>query len=147
MLLQLIMMEQLKLENQLCFPFYSVSRLIIRKYQPHLEELGITYPQYLVLLVLWEQDHQTVNRIAQTLYLQTNTITPLLKRLELQGVVERRRSEIDERKILISLTDKGKNMKKQAVQIPYRLMQNVTMSEDKLVSLRDMLKNLIEILK
>lgn len=141
------MMEQLKLENQLCFPFYSVSRLIIRKYQPHLEELGITYPQYLVLLVLWEQDHQTVNRIAQTLYLQTNTITPLLKRLELQGVVERRRSEIDERKILISLTDKGKNMKKQAVQIPYRLMQNVTMSEDKLVSLRDMLKNLIEILK
>ncbi|NJO70307.1 MAG: MarR family transcriptional regulator, partial [Bacteroidetes bacterium] len=78
--------EQLKLENQLCFPVYAVSRLITREYQPYLNKLGITYPQYLVLLVLWEHSSMTVNEISQKLILNTNTITPLLKRMESLGI-------------------------------------------------------------
>jgi DNA-binding MarR family transcriptional regulator len=100
--------EQLKLENQLCFPVYAASRLITRIYQPYLDEIGITYPQYLVLLVLWEKDEVTVNEISRKLILNTNTTTPLLKRLEAQGLVSRRRSGEDERKVIIALTAKEK---------------------------------------
>lgn len=140
-------MEQLKLENQLCFPFYSVSRLIIRKYQPYLDRLEITYPQYLVMLVLWEKDGQTVNAIAKTLLLQTNTITPLLKRLEKQGIVSRSKSREDERKVLVHLTEKGHSMKNEAAEIPYQLSANFSMTEEQLIDLKQLLNELIEILK
>lgn len=110
--------DLLKLENQICFPLYVASRMITRAYQPLLDELGITYPQYLVLLVLWEKDAQTVNEIAQSLYLNTNTITPLLKRMEKMEVITRTRSKADERKVLIELTEAGKNMKAKAYCIP-----------------------------
>ncbi len=140
-------MEQLKLKNQLCFPFYSVSRLITRKYQPYLDELGVTYPQYLVLLVLWETDRQPVNQIAQTLFLNTNTITPLLKRLEGQGIVLRDKSPEDERKVFIALTEKGKLMKEQAAQIPFRLMEGMPLPEEDLIALRRLLHQMIDILK
>ena len=118
-------MDQLKLENQICFPFYALSRLIIRAYQPHLEELGLTYPQFLVMLVLWEQDHQSVNQIGEKLILNTNTITPLLKRMELMGLISRRKSKEDERKVLISLTPKGLQKKEKASFIPDALLANV----------------------
>ncbi|SNR95101.1 DNA-binding transcriptional regulator, MarR family [Belliella buryatensis] len=118
-------MDQLKLENQICFPFYALSRLIIRAYQPHLEELGLTYPQFLVMLVLWEQDHQSVNQIGEKLILNTNTITPLLKRMELMGLISRRKSKEDERKVLISLTPKGLQKKEKASCIPDALLANV----------------------
>ena len=140
-------MEQLKLENQLCFPFYSVSRLIIRKYQPYLDRLGITYPQYLVMLVLWEKDGQTVNKIAQTLFLQTNTITPLLKRLEAQGIVSKQRSVTDERKVLVKLTANGKKMKARAAEIPYQLLEDISFPKDELLPLRDLLLRMIDALK
>jgi DNA-binding MarR family transcriptional regulator len=81
--------EQLKLNNQLCFPVYAASRLITREYQPHLDKLGVTYPQYLVLMVLWETDGISVNEIAQKLILNTNTVTPLLKRMELLNLISR----------------------------------------------------------
>ena len=87
--------EQLKLENQLCFPFYAISRLITRAYQPDLDSLGITYPQYLVLMVLWETDGMTVNAVAEKLILNTNTITPLLKRMEEMGFLQRTPSNAD----------------------------------------------------
>src|SRR5512145_2779203 len=102
--------EQLKLSNQLCFPVYAASRFTTREYQPYLDKLGITYPQYLVLLVLWETDGISVNEIALKLILNTNTITPLLKRMEQQGIITRNRSEKDERKVVVSLTKKGKDM-------------------------------------
>lgn len=140
-------MEQLKLENQLCFPFYSVSRLITRKYQPYLEKIGITYPQYLVLLVLWEEDHLTVNKIAQKLYLQTNTITPLLKRLEIQGIVSRAKSTEDERKVVISLTAKGHEMKNRAAEIPFKLREGIDLPDEELISLRNTLNQMIHLLK
>lgn len=139
-------MDQLKLENQLCFPFYSVSRLIIRRYKPLLDELGITYPQYLVLLVLWENDRQPVNDIAKKLYLQTNTITPLLQRLEVMNIVQRKKSEKDERKVMVSLTSKGIKLKEKAAEIPFRLMNGVEMSVQELTELRDQLHRMINIL-
>ncbi len=142
--------EQLKLSNQVCFPIYAASRLITREYQPHLEKLGITYPQYLVLMVLWEKDGITVNDIAGKLILNTNTVTPLLKRMEVMGLITRQRSGEDERKVLISLTDKGMEMKEQAADIPLKLMeglQNSVISLEGLTELRENLNQLIAFLK
>jgi DNA-binding MarR family transcriptional regulator len=113
--------QQLKLDNQLCFPVYAASRLIIREYQPYLDRLGITYPQYLVLLVLWETDGISVNTIAERLILHTNTVTPLLKRMESQGILKRQRSGKDERKVMVELTETGRSMKSEAAGIPAKL--------------------------
>lgn len=142
--------EHLKLSNQICFPIYAASRLITREYQPYLEKLGITYPQYLVLMVLWEEDGITVNDIAGKLILNTNTLTPLLKRMEVMGIITRKRSGSDERKVLINLTEKGKAMREQASDIPSELMkslQNNVISLDELMVMRDHLNQLIVFLK
>jgi DNA-binding MarR family transcriptional regulator len=114
--------EQLKLDNQLCFPFYAVSRLIIREYQEDLDRLGITYTQYLVMMVLWEQDGRTVNEIAHKLILNTNTVTPLLKRMEAMDLLKRTPSAADQRKVMITLTEQGRQMQEEASQIPLRLV-------------------------
>ncbi len=141
--------EQLKLDNQLCFPVYAASRLIIREYQPHLDKLGITYPQYLVLMVLWEKDSVPVNDIAKKLILNTNTITPLLKRMEQQGIVFRERSKEDERKVIVRLTDNGRQLQKQAVKIPEQLAKQLLKGDlnvDDLIKLKNDLGAIIEIL-
>ncbi len=121
--------EQLKLANQLCFPIYAASRLIIREYQPHLAKLGITYAQYLVLMVLWETDGLAVSEITRRLILNTNTITPILKRLEAQGLITRQRSGADERKVIISLTPRGQQLQAEAAAIPAQLAAGLV-SED-----------------
>ncbi|MBV7533135.1 MarR family winged helix-turn-helix transcriptional regulator [Chitinophaga sp. sic0106] len=108
----------LKLADQICFPVYAASRLIIRKYTPYLDELGLSYPQYLVMLVLWEEDQVPVSFIVQKLLLNTNTITPLLQRLEAMGMLTRKKSQHDERKVIVSLTAKGRKLKEQAATIP-----------------------------
>lgn len=118
--------SQLKLENQICFPLYSVSRLVIQQYKPLLKELEVTYPQYLVLLVLWEKGEVPVKEIAEHLFLETNTLTPLLKRMESHGMVERNRSQIDERSVLISLTQKGKDLQIKAKDIPFQLIDRLS---------------------
>jgi len=128
--------ELLKLSNQLCFPFYAVSRLITRAYSPMLEKLGITYPQYLALLVLWEEDGLTVKQIAKQLLLNTNTLTPLLKRMENQELILRKRSMEDERKVFIHLTEKGREMKKEALQIPANLIEDMDYPLDQLMDLK-----------
>lgn len=141
--------EQLKLSNQICFPVYAASRLITREYQPHLDRLGITYPQYLVLMVLWEQDHQPVNDIARRLILNTNTITPLLKRLQAQGIIHRERSTEDERKVIVSLTQKGKELQEEAAQIPQQLVAdllNGPIKTEELLALKQQLYELIDFL-
>jgi DNA-binding MarR family transcriptional regulator len=139
-------MEQLKLENQICFPVYAASRLITREYQPYMDELGITYPQYLVLLVLWENDGISVNEIAQKLILNTNTVTPLLKRMESLSLIERNRSHDDERKVIIKLTKKAKQMKSKAAEIPAKLAAGIylpCLDMEHLVTLKEMLNTLI----
>ncbi|MGD9977080.1 MAG: MarR family winged helix-turn-helix transcriptional regulator [Bacteroidales bacterium] len=138
--------DQLKLKNQLCFPVYAASRLIIRAYQPYLDKLGITYPQYLVLMVLWESDEISVNDITQKLILNTNTVTPLLKRMELQGLISRTRSGNDERKVIITLTEKGMQLQKEAETIPQSLASSLiseSMQIEELVDLKDKLYLLI----
>ena len=112
------MYEQLKLENQLCFRLYAASRLVTQAYTPFLSQLGITYPQYLVLLVLWEQDGQPVNDLARRLHLETNTVTPLLQRMEHEGLVSRKRSDKDGRQVLVSLTAAGRELEHRAAGIP-----------------------------
>ncbi len=108
------MHAELQLDNQICFRIYTASRLIIQAYTPILNKLGITYPQYLVLMVLWENDAQPVNDIAHRLMLETNTVTPLLQRMEKQGIVIRRKGEKDKRQQIVSLTEKGRAMEQQA---------------------------------
>ena len=144
------MYEQLKLDNQLCFRFYTVSRLITQAYGPMLEKLGVTYPQYLVLLVLWEKDSQPVNDIAKRLLLNTNTVTPLLKRMEDEGLLSRKKGTEDARQVIVSLTDKGKEMEEQAMNIPFQLLQKFSctnLDPDQVAFLAPTLDSLIDTLK
>ena len=131
---------QLLLSNQICFPIYSVSRLITKAYKPFLDELGITYPQYLVLMVLWENDGISVNQITQKLLLNTNTLSPLLKRMEKMQLLERSRSIEDERSVIIQLTTKGKKLQKNAVPIPEKLFTELLSDRiqmDDMIHLKD----------
>lgn len=121
--------QQLKLNNQICFPIYSVSRLITKAYKPYLEEMGLTYPQYLLLLVLWERDELSINQIGEKLLLNTNTLSPLIKRMEKMNLLQRKRSKKDERSVFIQLTDKGKALKNTAAPIPEKLL-NTLLTED-----------------
>lgn len=108
------MHAELQLDNQICFRLYTAARLITQAYTPILTSLGITYPQYLVLLVLWEKDNQPVNEIAHRLLLETNTVTPLLQRMEKQGIVSRKKGESDKRQQIVSLTPKGRGLEDEA---------------------------------
>ena len=145
------MPEELKLANQLCFRLYTASRLITQAYTPLLNQLGITYPQYLVMMVLWEQDCQPVNDIAHRLFLETNTVTPLLQRMEKLGLIERRKGKEDGRQTFVSLTDKGRTLEQQAFScIPEgmgRRMQPCQLSLDDYARLRNDLDNIIDKLK
>ena len=110
---------ELQLDNQVCFRLYTAARLITQAYTPILTALGITYPQYLVMMVLWEKDEQPVNDIAHRLLLETNTVTPLLQRMEKLGLVSRKKGEQDKRQQIVSLTKKGKQLEEEAyAQIP-----------------------------
>lgn len=140
---------KLLLSNQICFPVYSVSRLLTKAYKPHLEELGITYPQYLVLMVLWENDKVSVNQITEKLLLNTNTMSPLLKRMEKMDLVNRARSQEDERIVIIALTDKGRELKTKALPIPDRLFDEIVTDKieiDDMLKLKDTLCDLITVL-
>ncbi|MBW8241163.1 MarR family transcriptional regulator [Muricauda oceani] len=140
---------ELYLENQLCFPLYAASRLTTKIYGPYLEELGITYPQYLVLLILWQHNDQSVKKIGQQLYLESNTLTPLLKRLEQKQLIERNRSTTDERTVMISLTKAGKVLKKKAKQVPEKIIASFgddTISEKEIVTFQKTLFKLLEVL-
>ena len=107
-----------KLDNQLCFKLYTASRLITQAYHPLLTEQGLTYPQYLVLMVLWEKDAQPVNDIAKRLLLETNTVTPLLKRMEAEGILSRVKGENDARQMIVKLTRKGRGLQTKLMDVP-----------------------------
>ncbi|WP_338760995.1 MarR family transcriptional regulator [Bernardetia sp. ABR2-2B] len=141
--------SQLKLSNQICFPLYSVSRLITKAYKPFLDKMGVTYPQYLVLMVLWESNKITVNQITEKLFLNTNTLSPMLKRMEKMELIERNRSKKDERSVIIKLTEKGNQLKSQASCIPEELSkvlvaENVEVSD--IMNLKEVLNEWIKIL-
>lgn len=133
------MYEQLKLSNQLCFPLYALSKEITRRYTPFLQALDLTYPQYLVMLVLWEHGEQSVGELGEKLYLDSGTLTPLLKRLQAKGLVERTRSIEDERSVIIRLTNSGRVLEQQAVEIPGKMSQCLNLSADEIALLRKIL--------
>ncbi|MDR0792227.1 MAG: MarR family transcriptional regulator [Chitinophagaceae bacterium] len=126
-----------KLDNEVCFPLYALSRGITNAYRPFLEALGVTYPQYLALTVLWEKDGLTVNQIGEKLHLDSGTLTPLLKRLEAKKILVRKRKEEDERVVIITLTASGAAMKKKAVKIPQQVVAALGLTENELKQLKN----------
>ena len=122
--------EALKLENQLCFPLYAAARQVVSLYTPHLRELGLTYTQYIVFLVLWEGKPVTVGELCRRLYLDNGTLTPLLKKLEASGYIVRARDNTDERVVTISLTQDGEALKERAAQIPFKVGSCIALSSD-----------------
>lgn len=140
--------EQLKIENQICFPLYAASRLVTRAYQGDLDKLGITYPQYLVLMILWEHNKLTVNDIAEKLILNTNTVTPLLKRMECMELLKRTASNSDRRKVEVTLTEKGNDMQNKAIEIPANLIRKLAphMGEKQMSNALDLKTKLYELI-
>lgn len=139
--------ELLKLDNQLCFQLYSASRLMTKLYQPLLKPLDLTYPQYLVMLVMWEQPmgHKfTVTELGERLFLDSGTLTPLLKRLESKRLIQRQRSNEDERQVWVKLTTSGEGLKQQAKRVPEKLVCGTNMQPEDLVPLRESIRELIK---
>jgi DNA-binding MarR family transcriptional regulator len=136
----------LKLDLQLCFALYSAQRAMVHAYQSELEPLGLTYPQYLVLLVLWEEDGVSLSTIGERLMLDSGTLTPLLKRLESQALVTRERSEDDERRVEIRLTQKGRALEKRAKSVPVAMFCKAQLPLEEVTRLRAQLKLLTQTL-
>ena len=113
--------DALKLENQLCFPLYACSREIVKRYKPFLDEIGLTYTQYIAMMVMWERKSVNVKELGECLYLDSGTLTPLLKKLESKGYVTRMRSDKDERNLVVAITDEGEKLKDKAVEIPFQI--------------------------
>nr|WP_322625859.1 MarR family transcriptional regulator [uncultured Flavobacterium sp.] len=137
------MKEPLDIKNQICFPVYSLAKEIVNQYRPLLEELDITYPQYLVLMVLWKEKEQTVGQLGEKLFLDSGTLTPLLKRMEGKNMVVRTRSSADERVVKLSLTEKGIALKEQAKDIPHRLVKAMGISKDELLELKNIITKIL----
>lgn len=137
------MNNDLKLDNQYCFPIYVASKEVIRLYKSALDKLDLTYTQYITLLVLWESDNILVKELGEKLYLESNTLTPLLKKLEKKGLILREKDKNDKRKVYIKLSDKGKDLQKEAYKIPNELKNNITFDPIKFNQLKSLLKELI----
>lgn len=139
--------DALKLENQLCFSIYAASRAITKIYRPFLDEIGLTYPQYLVMLVLWEDNTITLKDLGRKLYLDSGTLTPLLKRLEQMGLIKRERSSDDERLLCISITEKGLTMKERAITIPECILGCIPSDLEMIINLKKEVDKLLRSLK
>jgi DNA-binding MarR family transcriptional regulator len=137
---------QLLIENQICFPLYSAANAVVRAYRPFLDELGITYLQYIVLMVLWQESSLNVKELGQRLRLDSGTLTPLLKRLEKKGLVERRRSDQDERLRIITITREGLRLKAKSVDIPQKLACTIGLSQAQGQELKKLCEQLLEAL-
>lgn len=127
--------DSLKLKNQLCFPIYLCSKEIIRKYTPYLDKIDLTYTQYIVMMYFWENKESNVKELGERLLLDSSTLTPLLKKLENKGYIERKRSSIDERNLIVRLTFKGEKLKDDALEIPKEIGKCINLSEDEAVTL------------
>jgi DNA-binding MarR family transcriptional regulator len=134
--------QKLPLDNQLCFSLYAASMAVNRTYKPMLDEFGLTYPQYLVLSTLWEQDGRTVSAIADRLSLESSTITPLVKRMEAAGFLTRERNAKDERQVLVSLTAKGRSLNEKTACLTHALLERSGMTPEKLTALNGQVRKL-----
>ncbi|MDY6037946.1 MAG: MarR family transcriptional regulator [Eubacterium sp.] len=136
--------ENLKLENQLCFPLYAASKEIVRKYKPMLDDLNLTYTQYITMMVLWEKKSTNVKELGSYLYLDSGTLTPLLKKLEAKGYIKRTRMESDERNLLVEITSEGEKLKEKAVYIPIQMGNCLNMEPEEIASLYKLLYKVLE---
>ncbi|MEA3321133.1 MAG: MarR family transcriptional regulator [Bacillota bacterium] len=137
------MESNLKLDNQLCFKIYSAEKKMMKLYRSYLDELGITYSQYLVLLVLWEKDAISVKELGEKLILDSGTLTPMLKRMETNQLITRSRSKKDERSVVITLTPKGMDLNKKVECIPNKFLEKVSLDTDELKALSELLTKLV----
>lgn len=135
--------DVLKLDNQLCFPLYAVSKEIVRKYTPFLNEIDLTYTQYIVMMVMWEHGTVTVKELGKKLYLDSGTLTPLLKNLEKKGLVTRERSAEDERVLIVRITDEGMQLRDKAVEIPAKLGGCIRLEEEEMIQLYTIIKKML----
>lgn len=133
----------LKLENQLCFPLYACAREIVRKYKPFLDEINLTYTQYISMMVLWEEQCMSVKSLGEKLYLDSGTLTPLLKNLEKKGFVKRQRSDEDERIVQVTVTAEGIKLREKAVSVPQKIAACMTLSKEEAESLYVILKKIL----
>ena len=137
----------LKLSNQLCFPLYACSREMIKLYKPWLDKLNLTYTQYITMMVLWEHKSMTVKMLGKELYLDSGTLTALLKKLEHKGLITRRRSERDERNLIVTITEAGEAMKDDALHIPGEMTNCINLPKEDIANLYRMLYQMLEIVK
>lgn len=135
--------EQLKLENQLCFPLYATAKEVVRKYKPYLDELDLTYTQYITMMVLWEKEELNVKELGSMLYLDSGTLTPLLKKLEAKGYVTRCRCKEDERNLIICITEEGEALKEKAAAVPMKIGECVSLTADEAAALYQLLYKLL----
>ncbi len=135
--------DALKLENQLCFPLYAAARGVVKLYHPFLSELDLTYTQYITLMVLWEEKQINVSELGKKLYLDSGTLTPLLKGLEKKGYVTRERSRQDERLLIVTITDAGMALRDDVVEIPQKLSQCVNLEPEEAATLYQLLYKLL----
>lgn len=135
--------DALKLENQLCFPLYAASREVVKRYRPHLEPLGLTYTQYIAMMVFWEHKKCSVKELGEKLYLDSGTLTPVLKSLEAKGYVRRRRSAEDERVLLVEVTAEGEKLREKALSVPERVGACVRLTPDEAQTLYGLLYRLL----
>ena len=136
--------DALKIENQLCFPLYACSRLVIKQYKPFLDKLDLTYTQYIALMVLWEEHSVTVKTLGDRLFLDSGTLTPLLKKLEHKGLVTRTRSSADERNLIVAVTPQGMALREEALRIPGELSKCLCLTGDEARTLYGLLYKLLE---
>lgn len=135
--------DRLKIENQLCFPLYASAREIVRLYKPFLDEIDLTYTQYIAMMVLWDRKKVTVKQLGETLYLDSGTLTPLLKKMEAGGLLTRNRDKEDERSVIVELTEKGEQLKDQAATIPERISKCVPLSQEEAKELYHLLYKIL----
>ena len=138
------MNEKLKLENQLCFPLYACAKEIVRRYTPLLESLGLTYTQYIAMMVMWEHKSISIRDMGKFLFLDSGTLTPMLKKMEKAGWIQRKRSEIDERMVIITITDRGEALHDMAAEIPAKMAGCVTLENDEALQLYSLLHKLMK---
>ena len=135
--------DTLKLKNQLCFPLYSAAREVVKKYHPYLSEIGLTYTQYITMMVMWEEKETTVKALGEKLFLDSGTMTPVLKSLEQKGLVVRKRSEMDERSVIIYITEVGEQLKEKAKEIPLKVAGCVVLNGEEALQLYKLLYKIL----
>ncbi len=141
------MNRMLKLESQLCFPLYACAKEIVRRYNPLLEPLGLTYTQYIAMMVMWEHKSISVKEMGKLLFLDSGTLTPMLKKMEKAGLIRRKRSEDDERVVIVTITEKGEKLHDDASQVPVRMSGCVTLETEEAMQLYNLLHKLMKTFK